>query len=243
MKGIAVIPARGGSKGIKDKNIIDLLGKPLIAYTIEPALRLKAEGFIQDVAVSTDSPQIAKVSSELGASIPYLRPSEIAGDKTKTPLAIIHMADFCESQGIEMESVLVLQPTSPLRTFENILEAVELYDGSDADSLISCYLDETMTDCIMYRKNGLKAVPLNPDHNKGVRRQEHERLYIRNGAIYITRVSYLRASGRVIAEEPLLYEMPKSRSVNIDTEEDLKLVRNIMSSTDVNRVRIKLRRK
>jgi CMP-N-acetylneuraminic acid synthetase len=230
MNGIAVIPARGGSKGIKNKNIIDIMGKPLIAYTIDPALKAKQDGMIDDVVVSTDSEKIAEIARSFGASVPCLRPAAISGDKAKTPDAVLHMVEYCQSQGMDMESVMLLQPTSPLRAYEDIQAAVELYDNNNADSLISCYLEETITDIIMYRRDGSRAVPLNAKHNKGVRRQEHEKLYIRNGAIYITAISYLKDNHRSISENPLMYEMPKSRSVNLDTKEDLKLLIAMMQS-------------
>lgn len=228
MNGIAIIPARGGSKGVKNKNIIDVMGKPLIAYTIEPALRAVEEGLIDDVVVSTDSEKIARVAREAGASVPCMRPAEIAGDKAKTPDAILHMVEHCEAMGVAMDSVMVLQPTSPLRTCDDIRESVELWDRNSALSLISCYPDETLALTIMYRREGDAAAPLSDMHNKGVRRQDHETLYIRNGAVYITAVSYLKANRRVISENPLMYPMPKSRSVNLDTEEDLKLLLAMM---------------
>ena len=228
MNSIAVIPARGGSKGIKNKNIIDVMGKPLIAHTIEPAIKAMNDGLIKDVMVSSDSEEIAQIAREYGANIPCLRPASIAGDKAKTPDAILHMVEYVQSMGIGIDSVMVLQPTSPLRTYEDIRSSVELYDSNSAQSLISCYPDETIAATIMYRLEGGIAIPLSKNHNKGVRRQDHERLYIRNGAIYITAVPYLKANRRVISENPLMYQMPKSRSVNLDTEEDLRLLLAMM---------------
>ena len=228
MKGIAIIPARGGSKGIKNKNIIDVMGKPLIAYTIEPAIKAMKDGLIKDVIVSTDSEEIAEIARESGANVPCLRPPSIAGDKAKMPDAILHMLEYSQSMGIEMDSVMVLQPTSPLRTYEDIRTSVELYDSNSAQSLISCYPDETIAATIMYRLERGFAIPLSENHNKGIRRQDHERLYIRNGAIYITAISYLKANRRMISENPLMYQMPKSRSVNLDTEEDLRLLLAMM---------------
>lgn len=230
MNGIAIIPARGGSKGIKNKNIIDIMGKPLIVHTIEPAIKAMKNGLIKDVMVSTDSEEIAQIARESGANIPCLRPVNIAGDKAKTADAILHMVEFSLSMGIEMESVIVLQPTSPLRTYEDIRASIELYDSNSEQSLISCYPDETIAATIMYRFEGGMAIPLNKHHNKGVRRQDHQRLYIRNGAIYITAVSYLKANRRLISENPLMYQMPKSRSVNLDTEEDLRLLLAMVQS-------------
>ena len=231
MNGFALIPARGGSKGIKEKNIVDLCGKPLIAHTIEPALHLREKGLVQEVIVSTDSPKIAELARELGATVPCLRPADISGDEAKTPQAVAHMVGHLRADGVDYESVLLLQTTSPLRAQVDVEGALELYEANEADSLISCYLDETISSHIMYERQGDWAVPLNPDHNKSVRRQDHKGSYIRNGAIYITRLSYLDAHGRTISDRPLMYTMPKKRSLNLDTEEDLTLLRKLLSGS------------
>ena len=198
--------------------------KPVKVHTIKR--KNKVVTAVSNLPLSTE--EIAQIAREYGANIPCLRPASIAGDKAKTPDAILHMVEYVQSMGIGIDSVMVLQPTSPLRTYEDIRSSVELYDSNSAQSLISCYPDETIAATIMYRLEGGIAIPLSKNHNKGVRRQDHERLYIRNGAIYITAVPYLKANRRVISENPLMYQMPKSRSVNLDTEEDLRLLLAMM---------------
>src|SRR5690349_16860091 len=111
MRILTIIPARGGSKGIPKKNIIDVSGKPLIAYTIEPAMEILGAGSIDEVIVSTDSDEIAEVARSFGANVPFLRPEDISGDKAKSIEFIVHALDYFEQQGKSFDAVLLLQPT------------------------------------------------------------------------------------------------------------------------------------
>ncbi len=229
MKILSIIPARGGSKGIPKKNIIDVNGKPLIAYTIEPAMEALRNGAIDEVIVSTDSEEIAEVARSFGASVPFLRPENISGDKAKSIEFIQHALDYFKKGGRHFDAILLLQPTSPLRTGSDIREAIELFKNSSNDSLISCFEEEYINDLVIYRldADGKTSIPVSPLHNKGVRRQDHGSLYVRNGCIYITSVS-LAEKGFVIGEQPLMYIMDKNRSVNVDTMEDLELLRKML---------------
>jgi len=229
MKILVVIPARGGSKGIKDKNIIDICGKPLIQYSIDPALELKRLGLVSKVIVSTDTSKIADLSKELGAEVPFLRPDSIAGDKAKSIDFILHAINFYEQLNILFDAVLLLQPTSPMRELELLTNTINLFKKNDEDSLISCYREEYINDLVMYKSGeGAKLEPLNSNHNKGVRRQDHGDVFVRNGAIYLTKVSYLKETGQIISDKPLLIEMRKSQSVNIDTLEDLEIFKRAL---------------
>ncbi len=230
MKILALIPARCGSKGIKEKNIIDVCGKPLIAYSIEQALALKKENIIDEVLVSTDCEKIAEISKKWGASVPFLRPKNISGDKAKSISFMIHALDYYKNEGIEYDAILLLQPTSPLRDVEVLKESIERFKNSSEDSLISVYKEEYINDLVMYHADdkGHQLDPLNILHNAGVRRQDHGSIYVRNGAVYLTSSKYLRKEEKVISDKPLMLEMSKSQSVNIDTEEDLVLLRNIL---------------
>lgn len=228
MKHLCIIPARCGSKGIPFKNIVDVCGKPLISYTVEIAIQLKNNGFLDEVIVSTDCEEIAKVAKKFGANVPFLRPIDISGDSAKSIDFVLHTLEFYETQNIHFDAIVVLQPTSPLKTYDDLWNAINLFNKNKSDSLISVYKEETINDLIMYRKDGDKAIALNNKHNKGVRRQDHGALYIRNGAIYITKFEYLKKTQKIISDIPLMYEMNKSRSVNIDTHEDLEYVRNVL---------------
>ena len=229
MKIICIIPARGGSKGIPKKNIIDVRGKPLIAYSIEPAIEAMELGLIDKVIVSTDSIEIADISKKYGAEIPFLRPDDISGDKAKSIEFIEHALSFYKNLGINYDAVLLLQPTSPLRTLEDLISALKLFVESNNDSLISAYEEEYINDLVIYKlsEDGKTSIPVNQLHNKGVRRQEHGSLYVRNGCIYISSTELI-SKGYVIGAAPLMYTMDKNKSVNVDTLEDLELLRKLL---------------
>ncbi|WP_135553130.1 acylneuraminate cytidylyltransferase family protein [Paenibacillus cymbidii] len=225
---LAVIPARGGSKGIPRKNIADVCGKPLIAYTIEPALAAHAAGLLKEVVVSTDDAEIAAVARCFGAAVPFLRPAGLAGDKARSAGVLLHALDwFACGGGDRFDAVLLLQPTCPLRTLADIEAALQLWPAGrpGAESLISVYREDYATELVMYRRDG---TPLHPAHNRGVRRQEQQPVYVRNGALYVTAAHYLRRTGWIVSDRPLLHEMPKRRSLNIDTEEDLAFARQLL---------------
>jgi len=226
---LCIIPARCGSKGIKNKNIIDVCGKPLIAYTIEKALNLKNNNLIDKVIVSTDCDTIANISINLGAGVPFLRPKDISNDKAKSIDFILHAINFYEQKDINYDAILLLQPTSPIRDIKILKKSIEIFKNDDANSLISVYKEEYINDLVMYRNINNKSLkPLNELHNKGVRRQEHGSVYVRNGSVYITKVAYLKKEKQIISNKPLFIEMNKNSSINIDTMEDLEYVRNIL---------------
>lgn len=227
-KFLIIIPARGGSKGIKNKNIVAVCKRPLLSYTIRPALKLKKEGLVDEVVVSTDSKKIAEIAKGLGAAAPFLRPKGISGDKAKSIDFVLHAINYFSGENISFDAVIVLQPTSPLRRYEDVKNAIKIYLQRKNDSLISVYREEKIKDLYIYYKEGDLAVPLQVSHNKGVRRQDQKNIYIRNGAIYISAVSYIKKSHKIISDRPLLYEMPKDSSLNIDSPEDLEMLRKIL---------------
>lgn len=228
MKYLGLITARGGSKGIPHKNIFEMAGKPLINYTIEPALEAKKEGIIDELIVSTDDKEIADVAQKAGANIPFMRPDYLANDAAKSIDVVIHAVNFYLRQGIECENVVLLQPTAPLRVKADISKSISIFEETKADSLISCYKEDYVCDLVSYYKKDDMGIPLNPKHNKGIRRQELEDLYVRNGAIYIIKSEYLLREKNLISDSPALYVMPKERSVNIDTMYDVRLLEWIL---------------
>ena len=228
-KFLVIIPARGGSKGIKNKNVLEICGKPLIHYTIEHALELKASGYVHKVIVSTDCDNIAHISSKLGAEVPFLRPKNISGDKAKSIDLIIHAINYFEKKKVFFDAVLLLQPTSPLRDKVTLKKAIKLFKNNNTDSLISCYREEYINELVMYKSDSDNILkPLNINHNKGIRRQDHGELFIRNGAIYITNVDYIKRKKQIISDRPLLVEMKKSKSINLDTLEDFEILKKIL---------------
>ena len=229
MKILVIIPARGGSKGIKDKNIINICGKPLIQYSIDPSLELKKLGLVDKVIVSTDNYEIAEISKKLGVEVPFLRPDNISGDEAKSIDFILHAINFYEKLNIQFDSILLLQPTSPLRDVTLLKDAIRLFEANNSDSLISCYNEEYINDLVMYKSvNSSYLEPLNNNHNKGLRRQDHGNVFVRNGAIYLTKVSYIKETHQIISDKPLLIEMKKSQSINVDSLEDVEILKRII---------------
>ena len=131
---IAVIPARGGSKGVPKKNIRQLLEKPLLAYTIEAA---RDAGVFQKVIVSTDSDEIARIAREYGAEVPFIRPDDLSGDQASSDDAILHALEYFRKEGMEFGEVCKLQPTSPLRNAGHIAEAYRFFKENNYDFVVS----------------------------------------------------------------------------------------------------------
>lgn len=217
---LGLIPARGGSKGIKNKNIVKLAGKPLIAYTIEAA---RESGLFNALILSTDSPDIAKAALESGLPCGALRPAHLSTDEAKTSDVLRHELEQYEAEhNHKVDTLILLQPTTPLRTIADIQNAYKAYLASGQKSLISCYDAQAVHPSIMYKKQGDKLMPYMGD-GALMRRQEMPDVYVRNGALYIVDRDYFLETGRAVSETPALYEMPRERSVNIDVEDDIAL--------------------
>jgi CMP-N,N'-diacetyllegionaminic acid synthase len=229
MKILTIVPARCGSKGIKNKNIIDVCSKPLIAYSIEQGLALKELNLVDKVIVSTDCQDIANVAIRYGADVPFLRPKDIANDRAKSIDFYLHAIEFFEQKSVFFDAILLLQPTSPMRRIETLIDAIKIFKSTKKDSLISVYKEDYINELVMYTtSDGKKLIPLNNDHNKGVRRQEHKHVLVRNGAIYLSKIHYLKSNKRIISDNPLFIKMRKNDSINIDTVDDLELVRKLL---------------
>ncbi len=220
---LGIITARGGSKGIKDKNTTLLNDKPLIHYTIEEALQSSC---LDDFVLSTDSQAIIDCAAEAGLECEQLRPDHLATDDAKSCDVLRHEIEQYEaSTGRHVDTIILLQPTSPLRLAQDIDAAFDVYTNSEKPSLISCYESGSIHPRIMYQKNKEKGglSPLLQDGHMLIRRQQMEVVYIRNGSLYIIGRDYFMETGRTVCDTPDFYEMPKDRSVNIDAQEDLDL--------------------
>lgn len=225
---IAIIPARGGSKGIKNKNVVDVCGVPLIKYSIDIGKALLRVNFVKECIVSTDCTKIQKIASTYGANVPFLRPDSLSTDNAKSIDFVLHALDFFEKKGISFEAVIILQPTSPIRSAQIVQDAISKFKKSGADSLISVYKEAYINPLVMYDECDGFLKPKDCNHNTGVRRQEHSPCFVRNGSIYITKTDYLRTNHKLICDNPSFMEMPKTSSINVDTLEDLDLLRKIM---------------
>lgn len=225
---LAIIPARGGSKGIKDKNIIDLNGKPLIYHTIDQALKSK---LIADVIVSTDSNKIAEISKKLGAKVPFLRPSILASDTAKTIDTVIYTIEQMKKLGKEYDYVVLLQPTQPLRRSYHIDEAIELIIKNRGESLVS--VSKVKEHPILMRrieKNGYMKKLL--DINSSIRRQDFPDFYKVNGSIYINKIDENLTNDISLNDNKLAYIMDEKYDLDIDEPNDLYLAKIMLNNIE-----------
>ena len=225
---LGIIPARGGSKGIKDKNIIDLCGKPLISWSIKTGAELLKNATLKKCIVSTDDQEIAKIAEEHGGDVPFFRPKKISTDKSKSIEFVLHALEELKKKGMTYNAVMILQPTSPQRNSEDISKIVNSFMLRKENSLISCYQEDYINEYVMYNKVGETLQPVSVNHNKGIRRQTHSPIYIRNGALYVTKVPFILKNKKLVCDNPMLLEMKKTKSINLDNLEDLKLLRKIL---------------
>lgn len=227
---LAVIPARGGSKGIPQKNIVELCGRPLVAWSIEAGNELAQRGVIQEAVVSTDDPEIAEVAKKWGGNVPFLRPAKLSTDQAKTADVLIHAIDWFARRDVQFDAVLLLQPTSPQRDLFAIEKAVKkFFQQAHAQSLIACFQDDYICDAVMYQRTpGGYLKPKSPSHNLGSRRQDTTPVWIRTGALYLTLSEFLRSSRKIICDHPMLFEMKKSQSVDLNSPDDLELLQTIL---------------
>jgi CMP-N,N'-diacetyllegionaminic acid synthase len=228
---LGIIPARSGSKGVPDKNIREVGGKPLIAHTIEDAL---GSELLDDFLVSTDSERYAEIARDAGAPVPSLRPDDLATDDAPTIGAVRHaVGEYEKEHEVTIQATVLLQPTAPLRKPEDIDDAISLFLDSDADSLITCFETVDEHPNYMYKEAGPNCVVSLRDQTEVPdRRQEFEPVYLRNGAIYISTRDLVFNHHRVYGEKPAAYTMPQERSVNVDEEFDLKLAQLLIEEND-----------
>lgn len=226
MNVLGLVLARGGSKGIPRKNIAPVAGKPMMAWTIEAAL---ASGVFSRLIVSTDCPDIAAVAREFGAEVPFMRPAELAQDHTPGLDVTLHLLDWLRENGGEPDYVYILQPTSPLRTAEDIRGAVEFAIARNADAVIGVteasphpWLARTMA------ADGTLDYLIHVEP-KPTSRHEYPAAWLINGAAYVTRTESLRRTRTFQPPGTLGYVMPIERSLDIDTPWELHLANLIMS--------------
>jgi len=213
---LAVITARAGSKRLPNKNILDLAGKPLIAWTIEAALKSE---YIDKIIVSTDSKEIAGTAIQYGAEVPFMRPDNLATDEASSIEVIRHTIDFFKG---EYDYVLLLQPTSPLRQTTDIDSAIKQLKENVKAVVSVCETEHSPLWSNTLPENLSMASFIKPEI-KNKRSQDLPKFYRLNGAIYITEINYFFKVNGFIGNKTKAYIMSKKNSIDIDTELDFKL--------------------
>jgi len=228
MNRIALIPARGGSKGVPRKNLMKVAGKSLVEWAFFSA---SESNLFSNICISTDDLEIARHAESFGAEIYFIRPADLALDTSLQIDVINHAVKFFNTQGIKGTSLTLLQPTSPFRYPQDLVNAHSIWDTNQANSLISVLESSQYNISTMYQAGpvsitqGITLLPLteNGTSNKGTLRQEFQRQFWRNGAIYIFRLGTSGVGPQLLAEPILGYEMPWHQSINIDTFQDLEV--------------------
>ena len=223
MKVISIILARGGSKGLPNKNILKINNKPLISYSIKASLNSK---YISKTIVSSDSQEIIDISKRCGAEI-LKRPEQLSGDEISSETVISNVLDNISNID-EYDYLVLLQPTSPLRNEKHIDEAFKIVFDTQAYSLISCKkIDNAPLKAFMLDKNNyLRGISNNT--YPFMRRQDLPPLFMPNGAIYISRVNEFRKNLTLFSEKTMMYEMDNNSSIDIDNWDDLKIAESLI---------------
>lgn len=225
---VSIIPARGGSKGIPRKNIIEVGGKPLIAYSIEAA---KNSALIDRVIVTTDDKEIAEIAEKYGAEVPFIRPYELAQDNTPTYPVIKHTVEWLqEKENYKPELIVILEPTFPLRTSEEIDSAIKLIlSDEEADSLRGV-IEPFQNPYKMWTLKDKYLTSLIKEGESAYEkpRQMLNKVYWQNGHIYISKYKTLMEKGNIHGDKILPFILDSDKFIDVDTEEDLKLLTNYL---------------
>lgn len=211
---LAIIPARGGSKGLPFKNIREVGGKPLIAWTIDEAKKSK---YIDRLILSSDDAQIIKVAKEYGCEVPFIRPPDLARDDTPGIAPVLHAIEVLPKK---YDYVVLLQPTSPLRSVEDVDNCIEKCIAEDGNACVTVTQSE-QSPYWMYSISANGSVVPVVKVEEYQRRQDLPTAYVLNGAVYVARTEWLMQVKRFVTDETKALIMPINRSIDIDTENDL----------------------
>lgn len=222
---IAVIPARGGSKGVPKKNIRQLLEKPLLAYTIEAA---RDAGVFQKVIVSTDSDEIARIAREYGAEVPFIRPDDLSGDQASSDDAILHALEYFRKEGMVFGEVCKLQPTSPLRNAGHIAEAYRFFKENNYDFVVSvCECEHSPLWSGTLREDGCMDDFMDEKYKRACR-QQMKPYYRLNGAIYMGKTECFVREKSFLGKGCYAYVMGQEESVDIDSPLDFLIAETLI---------------
>lgn len=226
---VAIIPARGGSRGIPRKNLVDFCGKPLVAWSVEQA---RASRRIQATYVTSDSAEILAVAKRYGA-VPIERPGTLSGDAEPSETAWLHALDVIEADGPPVDVIAGLQPTSPVREGTDLDAAIEQFESQHNDSMLSC---TELADYFIWTDGPDGPQSVNYDFRERRPRQQIERRYLENGSFYLFTPSILRASRNRLGGRIGLFVMPRYKSFQIDDPADLEFAAAIMRGYGLARV-------
>lgn len=224
---VTIIPARGGSKGIPNKNIISFCGRPLLAWSI---LQARACSRVSSVWVTSDSQEILDIAQYYGAS-PILRPPSISGDMATSESAWAHALEYIESTQTKVDIVVALQATSPLRSSDDIGNSITLLLDKSADSLLSVVEIE---DFFMWHLSNESPESINYDYRFRKPRQLIDKKYLENGSIYLFKPDILKMQGNRLGGKIVMFVMDKYKMFQIDSHEDFELCSNLMSAFKLN---------
>lgn len=226
---LAIIPARGGSKRLPRKNVLELAGKPLIAWTIEAALQSR---YIDRVIVSTDDEEIAQAARQCGADVPFLRPEALARDETTSIDVLNHALQELENRGERYRYLVLLQPTSPLRSAAHIDAAIALLLDKQADAVVSVAELDHPVEWSNTLPENLSLDGFFPARYRGMRSQDLPKRYRINGAIYITDVKRFRKENALVYDgNSFAYIMDRRVSIDVDEETDFLLAKALMEQS------------
>lgn len=228
-KVLAIVPARGGSKGLPGKNLRLLDGRPLVAWPVSAALGAAS---VDRVIISTDDVAIAEAALTAGADVPFLRPAHLANDTASSMDVVLHALDTLATQGHEYEYVILMEPTSPLTESSDVEDALSRLRaaGAAADAIVGiCRVESTHPEYDVRRDpNGLISPYAAPDFKSLRRRQEIEELYFLEGSLYISRVEAFRRYKTFYHERTLGYEVPRWKSMEVDDMYDFIMVEAVV---------------
>lgn len=220
MKNLAIVPARSGSKGLKDKNIKMLNGKPLLVYTIEAA---KESSEFDEIMVSTDSKEYAEISKKWGANVPFLRSDRLSNDTASSWDVVKEVIERYKNLGTEFDTVALLQPTSPLRTSNDIVSGYRVMKEKDANFVVGvCEMDHSPLWANTLPEDHLMEKFIKPEVVK-MPRQSIPTYYRINGALYIMKVDYLLKTSDIYADRSFASIMRKENSIDIDDQIDFSV--------------------
>lgn len=229
MRTLYLIPARAGSKGLPGKNTKLLMGKPLIAYSIEFAL--KEAGPEDKICISTDDTNVAAIAADYGVELPFTRPVELASDTASSQDVIMHALNYYSSKGEEFDAVLLLQPTSPFRNSDDLKNIVKEFDGN-CDMAVSVKISKDNPYFNMFEEDENSFLSKSKKGNF-TRRQDCPEVYCMNGSLYLIRVSALKQGKMSEFKRIRKMLMPDERSVDIDNARDWQIAELFFQNTQV----------